>query len=161
MAILSPWEHPLSRTRSIIERDPFASTRRYLSLINAIERQYDFLHQNPFLRGAYVGPAIHVRRSTPPLVNDPDAYERTDSGLLIPKRGRPVGTTKVSREEFEQTLVWFVRQRFQPPTQKEMARALRGYLNKKVSQDHIRKIYVPQWYGSWSDLKRHCRELTQ
>lgn len=174
MVIEPDWKHFLATAPRLRYFDTLNAALRSIDTLNAAVRNIDTLarierqalHAIPFwlrdnvLSVGYSGPAIHVRRpQSPSTDNEPGDFERTDSGLYILRRGRPVGTTKVSQEEVLHALRCFVEKYRQIPTQADLQRAIARFCNKRISQDRLRKHYAKEWFGSWDGVQAHCARL--
>lgn len=177
MAIVPAWKHFLATPPTLRYFDTLDAVVRNIDTMALIERQVLALYENlppiPFwlttdvLSGGYSGPAIHVRRPQPSFTdNERDDFERTDSGLYVPKPGRPAGKTKVSRDEFVSALRLFVARWRRPPSQSELQRTLLQQTGQQVTIYTIQNYaggngYTQGWFDGWPSVLEYCMRLLE
>ncbi len=177
MTIVPAWKRSLATPDVLRYANSMRSTLDYLDTLARIERQVLARYGNPpsvpfwlttdVLSEGYSGPAIHVHRPRSTSIdNESNDFERTDSGIYIPKPGRRIGSTKVSKAEFVAALWVFVSEWRRPPSQSELQRTLLQLTGRNVTIYTIQNYaggngYKQGWFDGWPSVLKYCTRLLE
>ncbi len=83
-----------------------------------------------------------------------DYYEQTESGIYVPKGGRPPGPSILTKSRFLETFQMCAQTTGQPPTMETFSEFMETHFEISISVSTIQR-YCRTWKLLWRDLRNH------